>query len=257
MRERERKTIGSRTKGSATRERERVGHRFLTFLENVPLQRYLASLSPPLFSHPRYRPTFFPNSSVGLSRETRGPCARCTLCLGRVRARIAYNRHRPAAVHSGRACERARARASTNGGNRFTWISIIVIKHATSMNYLFVGTAEYARRIESKKKEKKKHWKEGKRKEEFARAGGKEGDEKKKKKHVAESIMKAVKVPSSFSSWMLGPVRERRKGKREIDRGGRDAKETEERAGKRLSLPRFVEARASRSDICILRRGFR
>lgn len=51
---------------------------------------------------------------------------------------------------------RARVRARASGGNRFTWISIIVIKHAASMNYLFVGTAECTTRTESKKKRKRK-----------------------------------------------------------------------------------------------------
>lgn len=80
---------------------------------------------------------------------------------------------RPAAVHSSRAC----ARASANGGNRFTWISIIVIKHAASMNYLFVG------RVHESKKRKK---------EELAL------EEERKKKHVSESITKIVRCLHPF-----------------------------------------------------------
>lgn len=99
--------------------------------------------------------SFFPNPSKNLSEaKDRGAVARCTFdVVGNACARIAYNSFvlRPSiqAVHA-----RVRARMAVTGS---TWISIIVIKHAASMNYLFVGTPEYMRRMERKKGSRRKN----------------------------------------------------------------------------------------------------
>lgn len=183
-------------------------------------------------SFPPLPSPFFPNLSKNLSEaKDRGAVARCISdVVGNACARIAYNSFvlRPSiqAVHA-----RVRARAAVTGS---TWISIIVIKHAASMNYLFVGTAEYMRRMESKKKRKHK--------EELESV-------KKKKKHVPESIIKAVKCLRPFPAGYWVHSAKDRKQERVRSKKGR-----EKGWEKLLSLPRFIETRAG-LDICILRRA--
>lgn len=121
--ERERSLCQGR-KGPQHAERERVGHRFLTFLKKASTG------------------TCFPLLALTsrFSRIFREICQKVVRKVYVCQERVRQNRLqflRPAAVHS----DHAYARASASGGNRFTWISIIVIKHAASMNYLFVGTA--------------------------------------------------------------------------------------------------------------------
>jgi len=94
-----------------------------------------------------------------------------------------------------------------------TWISIIVIKHAASMNYLFVGTPEYMRRMERKKR---------KQKEELESV-------EKKKKHVSESIIKAVKCLRPFpAGYWVHSAKDR---KQERDRERERERETRKAEG--------------------------
>lgn len=71
--------------------------------------------------------------SIAKRKETR-PIARGRGFGGRVHGGSrAVHDFWSSVVHSEAGCARV------NGGNRFAWISIIVIKHAASMNYLSVG----------------------------------------------------------------------------------------------------------------------
>ena len=142
---------------------------------------------------------------------------------------------RPAAVHSGRAC----ARASASGGNRFTWISIIVIKHAASMNYLFVGMAKCMRRMENKKMKKGK---------------GRKNSRWRRRRNTYRRVLQRLLVPS----WM-SPVRKRRKRKRKTvreleSRRGKKTRKVEKEDGQVPLSSSFRRTRAS-LNIYILHRA--
>lgn len=122
--------------------KKRVGHRFPIFLEKT------SSAVPALF-FPCHSPPFFLFFEKSVKdRRKRGEQSQGVSLISAEGGRVRQN-HLQFLSSCGRPF-RSCARANANGGNRFTRISIIVIKHAASMNYLFVGTAEYT---ESKKKE--------------------------------------------------------------------------------------------------------
>jgi len=114
-----------------------VGHRFPTFLEKA------SSADTCVGPHPS---PFFPNLSGAPRCGEARVAARCE-CRG-----VAHNSFRPA--DECRASIHGRARASS--GNRFMRISIIVIKHAASMNYLFVGGRRSAREEDGEEQETRK-----------------------------------------------------------------------------------------------------
>jgi len=172
-------------KGSGVVTKERVGHRFPTFLEK-------ASSADTCIPRPLPPPSLL---SCRICRELRS---------GKVRGRAAASPTIPFVLRTPRVHSRAgaRARASASGGNRFTWISIIVIKHAASMNYLFVGTTERAR---------------GGRRRERNRGEGGGGNTSRR---TLRWLLGCVRP---FSGWMLGPVSaneaEERQNERKREKG--------------------------------------
>lgn len=130
--------------GGKERERgtRRVGHRFPTFCRSFP--------RPPvrLFSRSRILPTARDERSMDIirctmnranwsgkkGREERRSCILSGSCR---RLDVSTDACEVSPTIPASSIQPACARVS--GGNRFTWISIIVIKHAASMNYLSVG----------------------------------------------------------------------------------------------------------------------